>query len=314
MTAGSGGGAPNIPPKYADIGKETKDLFSKEYNQCGKFGLEFSSRTQSGIKFKHFGERNSSSGAIFGAFETKSDIFGKHLSATANWNTRNSLSGKISSSDFLSNGLDLSFAPCFSAASGWKSANLTASYAQEGFASEVDVSFVDGPAVKGSVVVGGGSNGSGGASAAGGGGIHAGMELVYNVKDGTFTDSEWRATYEEMELGVKVGGSMKGMMNSFTASVYHNSSNSKSIGHNCETATLLEYKRDSGQVLLGVAAQYRPHSSMIIKGKVNNYAQFNVVLVQKLSDNIKLSLSACLDGQRWGSNAHMMGLNITADV
>ena len=213
-----------------------------------------------------------------------------------NWNTRNIINAKISLVDSIAKGLEISFTPSVSSNLEWKSANLNTSYTQEGFSSDVNVNFVNGPTIKGSAVI---SHSS----------INIGAEAEYNVQNGEISKADLRFDYEGTDF--KIGASMRGLLNRFTGTVYHR------LGERAEAATKVEYRKDLNEAVITVGGKFECDGGVCLKGKINNKAELSVCFTEKIGDKISITLSALIDGGHLHSNSgngHKLGLSISGDA
>lgn len=58
------------PPLYADLGKNARDVFGKNYH-FGLLKLDLKTKTSQGVEFSTGGVSNQETGKVFGTLETK---------------------------------------------------------------------------------------------------------------------------------------------------------------------------------------------------------------------------------------------------
>lgn len=102
------------PPSYSDLGKQARDVFSKNY-LFGVVKLESKTKSRSGIEFTAGGTSLNDTGKIDGSFEVKYKITEHGVTLKEKWTTDNTLNTEISAEDCITKGLKLSananFAP-----------------------------------------------------------------------------------------------------------------------------------------------------------------------------------------------------------
>ncbi|XP_023344902.1 voltage-dependent anion-selective channel protein 2, partial [Eurytemora carolleeae] len=93
-----------VPPLYADLGKQTRDVFGKGFH-FGLVKLDVKTRTSSGLEFISSGISNKESGKVSGSFEGKYELKDYKALISTKWSTSNILASKFEFQDLLMNGL-----------------------------------------------------------------------------------------------------------------------------------------------------------------------------------------------------------------
>lgn len=142
------------PPSYADLGKQSRDIFSKGYH-FGLWKLDVKTKTNSGVEFTTAGHSNQETGKVFGSLETKYKVKDYGLTFSEKWNTDNTLVSEVAIQDQLVQGLKLSLDASFAPQSGNKSGRIKSSFVHDKINFDAD-STIDlaGPLVNASAVVG----------------------------------------------------------------------------------------------------------------------------------------------------------------
>merc|ERR1712193_396560 len=83
------------PQKFADLGKESRDLLSKNFH-FGAVKLEAKTKTANGVNFTTEGSHNTDTGDVAGSIETKVSNLPYGLSLTKKWTTNNVFTGTMS--------------------------------------------------------------------------------------------------------------------------------------------------------------------------------------------------------------------------
>lgn len=138
------------PPSYADLGKQARDLFSKNYRKDGlyvkigsktnrttllhvrsDFGLvklDVKTKTPSGVEFNVNGTSNNDTGRVSSSLETKYLLKDHGITLKEKWNTDNILSSEVTIEDKVLQGLKLGASATFAPQSGKKTGTVKAGY------------------------------------------------------------------------------------------------------------------------------------------------------------------------------------------
>ena len=180
------------PPTYADLGKQARDLFAKNYrkNCCfrlrlrqtnrskdgsndrnhsngittnvlltlidfGLIKLDVKTRTPKGVEFTVNGTSNNDTGRVNASLETKYYFRDLGFTLKEKWNTDNTLATELAVEDQLIKGSKLSFNANFAPQSGKKSGSIKSSLKADHFNANADIDLDYGGALfHGSAVLG----------------------------------------------------------------------------------------------------------------------------------------------------------------
>jgi len=92
------------PPKFADLGKEARDLLSKNFH-LGTVKIEAKTKSSEGVAFTAEGSHNTGNGDVAGSLEGKVTLAPYGVTLTKKWNTANVVSGTIGVENKLIDGL-----------------------------------------------------------------------------------------------------------------------------------------------------------------------------------------------------------------
>lgn len=102
------------PPCYADLGKEARDVFSKNYH-LGLVKLDCKTKSRTGIEFNAAGSSLNDTGKVNGSLDVKYKLSDHGITLREKWTTDNNLNTEVTAEDCLAKGLKLSanlnFAP-----------------------------------------------------------------------------------------------------------------------------------------------------------------------------------------------------------
>jgi len=164
------------PPCYADLGKQARDLFSKNYRKDGfyfklkgreqtinlffrsDFGLvklDVKTKTPAGVEFNVNGTSNNDTGRVNSALETKYTLKEHGVTLKEKWNTDNILASEVTLEDKLLKGLKLGANATFAPQSGKKTGTVKAAYKIDSLHLNTDVDLdYAGAIVHGAAVLG----------------------------------------------------------------------------------------------------------------------------------------------------------------
>nr|XP_038936522.1 voltage-dependent anion-selective channel protein 1-like [Rattus norvegicus] len=109
-----------VPPTYTDLGKPTRDVFTKGYG-FGLIKLDLKTKSENGLQFTSSGSAYTETTKVNGSLETKYRWTEYELTFTEKWNTDNTLGTEITVEDHqLARGLKLTFDSSFSPNTGGK--------------------------------------------------------------------------------------------------------------------------------------------------------------------------------------------------
>uniref|UniRef100_A0A4W4FCR9 Non-selective voltage-gated ion channel VDAC3 n=1 Tax=Electrophorus electricus TaxID=8005 RepID=A0A4W4FCR9_ELEEL len=279
-----------VPPSYCDLGKAAQDVFSKGYG-FGIVKLDLKTKSQSGVEFSTSGSANTSSGRAAGSLETKFKMTELGLSLSQKWNTDNTLATELSVEDQLAKGLKVAFDTSFVPNTGKKTGKLKTGYKREYLNLSCDVDF-DGPVLHSAAVLGYE-------------GWLAGYQIAFDTAKSTLVQNNFALSYKEgdFQLHTSVNDGTE-----FGGSVY------QKVSDQLETAVTLAWTAGSNNTHFGIAAKYQLDSDASLSAKVNNTSLIGIGYTQRLRPEVKVTLSALIDGKNFSAGDHKVGLGFEVEA
>jgi len=280
------------PPKYGDLGKAARDLFSKGFNY-GFNKLEVKSKTDNGVKFTTKGNHNSDTGRLSGELETEYKWKDYGLTFKESWTTENVLNTEVTIEDQLLDGLKLAFDTSFAPQTGKKSGKVKTGYKNDYVNLNCDVDFdFSGPTIQGAGVLG--YNG-----------YLAGYQMSYDTSKNTLSKSNFAIGYEagDFTLHTNVNNATE-----FAGSVH------QKVNRDLETGVNLSWTAGSNVTRFGVAGKYKLDKDASVSFKVNNSGQVGCGYSQNLRDGVKLTLSSMVEAKNISAGGHKLGMGLEFDL
>lgn len=280
------------PPKYADLSKQSSDLFSKGYF-FNIFKLDFKSRTANGINFNVVGEHNTEANRTVGSFEAKYVVPKYGVTFLEKWTTDNLIKCEITADDQLAQGFKVVFDASLLLNTGKKTADLRTTYVHDRAQIETNVAFdAAGPIINGSAVVGYQ-------------GWLAGYQYVYSTVRAALTKNNFAVGYKAKDFtifanlndGTEVGGTVYQRLN-----------------NRLETGVQLAWTTGSNQTRFALASKYQLDPQTAIGVKVNNLCQVCVSLQQYFRPGAKLTLSGLFEARNLNAGNHKVGLGLEIEA
>ncbi|CAD7079173.1 unnamed protein product [Hermetia illucens] len=280
------------PPSYSDLGKQSRDIFSKGYH-FGLWKLDCKTKTQSGIEFSTSGHSNQDTGKVFGNLETKYKVKDYGLTFTEKWNTDNTLYTEIAVQDQMVEGLKLAFEGTFAPQSGHKNGKLKVAFANENVKVDSDVNVdLAGPLINASAVFGYQ-------------GWLAGYQTAFDTQKSKITTNNFALGYTtgEFVLHTSVNDGQE-----FNGSIYQKCSDKLDCG------VQLAWTAGSNATKFGLGAKYNLDKDACVRAKVNNASQVGLGYQQKLRDGVTLTLSTLIDGKNFNAGGHKIGVALELEA
>ncbi|CAI9717883.1 voltage-dependent anion-selective channel protein 2-like [Octopus vulgaris] len=276
------------PPSYADLGKSSRDLFSKGYNY-GFFKLECKTKTSKGVSLTTSGNSNSESGKVNGSLETKYKWEEYGMTFSEKWNTDNILATEITVEDQIAKGLKVSFDTSFAPQTGKRSGKIKTGYKNDYINGGVDVDFeFAGPTVHGALVLGYM-------------GWLAGYQMSFDTSKSKLSRSNFAVGYSagDFTLHTNVNDGTE-----FCGSIYQHVNPKLDIGVN------LSWTSNSNVTRFGLGGKYILDSDTSVSAKINNSSQLGLGYSQKLRDGVVMTLSTLVEGKNFNAGGHKLGLGL----
>lgn len=273
-----------IPVKYADLGKNARDLLGKNFHLSV---LKIEGKTKSatdGMEFTVNGSHSPDSGAVTGSVEGKltKDMF----NITEKWSTDNVINTVVSS-DKLAKGLKADLDLTVGVASGKKSAILKTAYSRESFHSTLDVDLLDGPVINTSAV-------------ADIKGVLLGAQVGYDVAKKAVAGNSLSLAYNGSGFGL-TGGVVN--LSKYFATLHHQ------VNGNLAAAVDISYAQ-GGASTFAAGIQQALDGDSFLKAKVNCDLHLGLSYVTKLRDGVQLTFSSLINGKSLNGGGHQVGLSL----
>lgn len=280
------------PPAYGDLGKASRDLFSRHYH-FGVVKLDLKSRTPTGVEFTVNGLSNNDTGRVASSLETKYNIKSHGVTLKQKWNTDNILTGEATVEDYFVRGLKAGLTTTFAPQSGKRTGKLTCGYKSLFFNlnSDVDLDYT------GAVFNGAGVFGYLG--------WLAGIKMTFDPTKNKLSKSNFALGYQAPEFHV-TGHLDDGQ--EFNCSIYQR------LNDELETGIQVAWSSNSNVTKFGLGCHYRLDKDSAIRAKVNSSSQIGVGFVHRLRPGINLTLSAQLDAKNFSQGGHKLGLGLDLEA
>lgn len=281
------------PPKFDDLGKDAKDLLSKNYH-IGVCKLEGKSKAANGkTEFITDLTHSPEKGTVAASLETKWKVTNdclKGLSFSEKFNTSNNAIFSKLTYDNIKN-LTLDAEATFTPNTGEKSAKVKVAHQSEHLHAngDVDLDFA-GPTLNASAVFGYKN-------------IFAGYQASYDTANSKLTANNVALGYKgtDFTLHAAVIDATK-----FTGSAYHKISGDLAAAASVNWA----FGSDTTGFALGLKKEI--DSNTFVKAKVDNSLKVGLSYAQNLRDGVQVTLSTLLDGKDNGGHKIGCHLNLNA--
>lgn len=281
------------PPKFADLGKEAKDLINKNFH-FGVVKLEAKTKAKHGVEFTTEGTHNTDTGNVAASLETKFKYADYGVTFSEKWNTDNVIATTVSLDEKIGKGLKVDFDTTFAPITGKKSAKVKADYQGCDYlraTADVDLDFA-GPTVNGSGVFAYK-------------GFHAGCQASYDTANSKLLTNNASLTYKDGDL---VLHSAIIDASKYVCSVHHQ------VNENLSAAALLHWTSGSTTSSLTACGKYVLDADTSVKAKLDNNLRFGLSYVQKVREGIQLTMSVLVNAKSLEQGGHKLGLNINFDA
>jgi len=282
----------SVPPSYADLGKSTRDLFSKGFNY-GFYKLEAKTKTQSGIEFNTTSSSNHDSGKFYGNLETKYKWKDYGLVLTEKWTTDNCLGTELTIEDQLLAGLKLSFDASFAPQTGKKTGKIKTEYKREYVHTNCDLDFdFAGPTIHGAAVLGYK-------------GWLAGYQMTFDTSKSKLSQSNFAIGYSANDFTLH---SSVNDGSEFTGSVY------QKVNDKLEAGINLNWASGTSCTRFGVAGKYAVDKDTTFRAKLSNSGQIGLSYQQRIRDGLTLTLSSLVEGKTFNQGGHKIGVGLECEA
>jgi len=278
----------SVPPKYDDLGKESRDVFGKGYG-VGFVKFDLKTKTKNGVEFNTSGSSNNDTGKVSGSLETKYKYSDYGISFSEKWTTENILSSEITVEDQIAKGLKLTFDTSFAPNTGKKAAKIKSAYKQDYFHSTADIDFdFAGPTVQASAVVGYE-------------GWIAGYQAAYDTGKSKLIANNFALGYRASDFSIH---SAVNDASRFTGAIHHK------VSKKLEAAATLNWDSGNSNTTFQVGCKYDVDKYSSFRVKVNNNSHVGLGYSHTLKPGIKVTLASLIDAKNLNQGGHKLGLGL----
>ncbi|KAF9357923.1 Mitochondrial porin [Mortierella sp. NVP85] len=292
--------ATTIPVPFADLGKATNDLLSKDF-PVGQTKFELKTVTADGVTFNVLGHQDNKSGHIGGEFKTKYVDYKNGLTVTESWTTTNHITTQIEVENKVAKGLKVDITGGLVPHEGKKNAKIGVQYKQLGLNSRAYVDLLKGPTFTADVVVGRE-------------GFSVGGDAAYDASGSYITRFAAAAGYTTPEYAVTLLANNSFKV--FSASYYHRINGDLEAGGKAVWDTKHAPAGDKAKspVALEVGAKLYLDRNAFVKAKVNNAGVLGLGYTQALRKGVKVSIGGLFDTTKLNQAAHKLGLSLVFEA
>lgn len=278
------------PPTFADLGKQARDIFSKNYH-VGLVKLDVKTKTQSNVEFAVNGTSINDTGRVNASFETKYLFKDWGCTLKEKWTTDNTILTEVSFQDQLIKGSKFLVNANIAPQSGKKTGAIKTSLKGEHFNANADFDFDslnNGTVINGSVVLGHQ-------------GWLAGANLSFNPQQGKLNKTNFAVGYQDKDFQVHTNVSDG---KEFLGSIY------QKINNNLESAMSLTCSSGNSTPIFSLGCLYRMDEDTQIKARINNKNMIGLAFIRTLRPGIAFTLNAMIDGKNFNQGGHKLGMGI----
>lgn len=282
------------PQKYADLGKEARDLFSKNFH-LDTVQSKATTKSTEGCQFATEGKHDVTTGNTIANLETKFKYEPYGLSFTKKWDTNNLISSKIGLDSNLLKGFTLDLDTTFVPSSGKKTALVKSSY-QHGdllhATADVDFGELSAPVINASAV-------------AAYKGLHAGYHFSYDTASSCLVNSNFSLAYKTNDISMLCS---RQNGTDYVGSIHHQ------VNEKLCTAVIGQYTSGGSAPSFGLCGSYVVDDSAAVKAKLDNNLCLGLSYVQKLQPGLELTMSGLVNGKSLEKGGHKIGLSLSFEA
>lgn len=263
------------PPTFADLGKSSRDLFSKGYIHGF---LKFDSTTRSSsnglMEFKTGAAHNLLSQKLAGNLELKYDIPEYGTTITEKYNTDNRLGTVIDIKDQFARGFKLTLDTGYIPHTAKRDAVLKSEWANENARVNSSITLFGGPVINLSAVILLKND------------WLVGAQTRFDVSTNELKGTSFAFGRQTRDYTIHT---FNNDGKEFGASVFH------AVHRNVELGAQLGWTMGEQNVRFGLAGKYRLNSNTIVQGKLDNKSTIALSATHDLSPDFKLTFSNQFD-------------------
>jgi voltage-dependent anion channel protein 2 len=270
------------PPKFADITKATKDLFSDDFN-AGKVQLTLKSKATNGVNLKVKGTKSNAKGNVSGSLESTYTNAGG-ISFKEVWSTQNEVTTEVSMKNALVKGTKLVGEAKFSPTAGFKGQTIKCDYGANNFF--INTKLVDLKALTA-------------------GGVFSFDKFLVGA-EGSFNDKGFKgysAAVSYVDSDIVISSSVNSG-NSVEGSIFHSPTSDIDAG------VRFSYNRGSNDTTFELGGSYALDSATSLKTAINKDMSIALAYTQTLRKGVTLGLSADVKAAQLSEDSHSLGLTL----
>lgn len=279
------------PPCYADLGKQARDVFSKNFH-FGLVKLDCKTKSRTGIEFTASGTSLNDTGKVNGSLEIKYKISEQGVTLKEKWNTDNNLNTEITAEDCLAKGLKLTSNLAFAPQTGKKNAVVSAAFKGDCFNGTADMDYNGGaPQINSSLVLSQQ-------------GWLAGAQLAFDTSKSKLTKTNLALGYTNSDV-VLHSHVNDGQV--FGASVF------QKVRPDVQAGFMINWNTTTNAAQFGIGGVYVVDKDTSLRAKINNQASLGIGLTHRLRDGIELTMSANIDSKNFNQGGHKIGMGLNLE-
>lgn len=275
------------PPKFADLGKHTRDLLGDDYG-FGSTKLTLKSRARNGVNFKVDGTKSNKSNSLDAAIETKWATK-NGVAIKEKWKSSNVVTTEVSVSNKLVAGSKFTVEAGFSPNSGIKSVKGTGEYGSDKFFGDVSATSKNATAsgvfAYGKYLLGGSIGYDIGGAAVSGTNFGVGFRDTDVAIDSVVTNTP---------SGAEVSGF-----------IFHKISSAIEAG--------VAFSWSSADTGFEVGGKYRLDSDSFCKAKIDRNCVVGLSYTQTLRPGVSATFAAKVNAGQMNSSDHQVGFSLTLE-
>ncbi|GFW60044.1 voltage-dependent anion-selective channel protein 2 [Trichonephila clavipes] len=276
------------PPCFADLGKQSRDIFNKNYH-IGFVKLECKTKTATGVNFTVSGTSNNDTGRVNAFLETKYNVQKHGVTIKEKWNTDNILATELSVENQFVKGLKLSLDTNFAPQSGKKSGTFCSAYKNDYVHLNGDLDLdLSSPQVHLAGV------------------INYQNWLVGAKLVGCLSKNQVMKT--NIGLGYSLGDFV--FHSNVVDGQEFNGCMYQKVNDQLESGMTLTWIAGTNETKFGLGCAYKVDDHTSLRAKVNNNSQIGLSFTHRLRKGIQLTLSALIDGKSFNQGGHKIGLGL----
>lgn len=280
------------PPCYADLGKQARDVFSKNYH-FGLVKLDCKTKSPTGVEFNVAGTSINDTGKVNGSFEVKHKLCDHGVVLKEKWTTDNNLLTEITAEDCMTKGLKLSGKLDFAPQTGKKNAIVSAAFKGDCFNATTDIDYNGGsPLVNASVVLGHQ-------------GWLGGSQMAFDTSKSKLTKSNFAVGYSNSDIVLHTNVN-DGQV--FGASVFHK------VRPDVQAGVSINWNASNNATQFGVGGVYTIDKHTSMRAKINNQGSLGLGLTHRLRDGIDVTMCSNIDAKNFNQGGHKLGFGINMEA